>query len=278
MFDSSQYQLIDFGSGEKLETFGGVVVRRQTPSVSTDGSLHRPQRTDLAFRTRSGTLDRGTWQGQPPVSWQVRHTRKNFWLKPTPAGQVGLFPEQHHNWEWIEGTGLQLAGKKALNLFGYTGGTTMSLASQGAAITHIDAASNVVKWARKNAESSNLIDAPIRWIAEDALKFVNREVKRGSKYDILVADPPTYGRGPNNETWKFEEHISPLLEGLSRLASPKLSMLILSCHTPEFDQTDLLNLIQPYFDLTAGTTEAFALELMTPDRRVLGCGHCVRFK
>ncbi len=187
--------------------------------------------SSLRFRKRNRT---GKWDGSPPELWQIGHRQKIFNLKPTPAGQVGIFPEQALNWSWIESQPQELSGLSALNLFGYTGGTTLSLASRGASVVHVDSARNVVRWARQNAADSKMEHLPIRWIVEDAVKFVKRESVRGSKYDILVADPPSYGTGPKRERWKFEEDFETLLALLAEVSSRKLRMALISCHTTGF--------------------------------------------
>lgn len=287
MFDSDQYQLLDFGGGEKWESFGGIVVRRQTPSVGQRGRTRSseskfranhadpvPPISDLRYQIDGS---RGAWTGSPPLQWQVQHGAKLFLLKPTPAGQLGIFPEQATNWEWIESLPGDLTGLMALNLFGYTGGTTMSLASRGVSVVHVDAAQNVMKWARTNAERTGLQQHPIRWIVEDAVKFVNREFQRGSKYDVLIADPPSFGRGPKNELWKFSEQIDGLLAGLASIAARNLRMLVLSCHSPGIDQQDLSRLAHRHFDLSHGKSSSFVLELKTIEQKRLASGHCFRF-
>ena len=287
MFDSDQYQLLDFGRGEKWECFGGVVVRRETPSALVSGrsselkSSSRPINSRAVARVSDLRYQlggpRGVWTGSPPDQWQVRHSSKFFLLKPTPAGQLGIFPEQAANWDWIEALPGDLSGLKALNLFGYTGGTTMSLALRGVSVVHVDAAKNVMKWARANAEKSGQLRLPIRWIVEDAVRFVNREFQRGSKYDVMVADPPSFGRGPKNEHWKFSEQIDGLLAGLASIAAPRLRMLVLSCHSPGFNQLNLSRLAHRHFSLSHGKSNSIALELPTSDQRKLASGHCFRF-
>jgi 23S rRNA (cytosine1962-C5)-methyltransferase len=276
MFDPDQYQLLDFGNGEKLEMFGGTVIRRATPSVAEarGKSTDVQWESSLCFRKRDCV---GEWEGDVPASWQIKHLKKTLNLKPTPAGQIGIFPEQATNWSWIESQPQSLAGLNAINLFGYTGGTTLSLASRGASVVHVDSARNVVGWARQNATDSEMGELPIRWIVEDALKFVRRESVRGSKYDILVADPPSYGTGPKNERWKFQNHFEELLALMAEISSAQLQMLIISCHTTGFGVEQLRNSILKHFDLRAGRTDAFSLQLesITGDR--LGCGCCVRY-
>ena len=210
MFTAQQYRLIDFGGGEKLEQFGDYVIRRETPSISSDSRLQvdkRQWKSDAAFvqnlgddqslglkptrspsfklpnRSRRWISDMGLvstlWGDE---DWSVEHQGKRFLLKLAPSGQVGVFPEQATNWQWIERQSERLSGLNAINLFGYTGGTTMALAKCGVSVTHVDASKSVVKWARDNADASGLGDAPVRWIVDDALSFMQREIKRGHRY------------------------------------------------------------------------------------------------
>jgi len=205
-----------------------------------------------------------------------RETTKTFLLKPTPAGQVGLFPEQVKNWEWIESASSSLEGLKALNLFGYTGGTTLALASRGVAVTHVDAARNVVKWARQNAVASGLDQRPIRWIVEDALKFVRREIKRGATYDILVADPPTYGKGPKKERWVLSDDLESLAAGLSLLSNARPKMLLITCHTPGVGLKDLDRIMGDHFDFES-SPQLCQLGLETSSGKKLASGIAFRY-
>ena len=153
----------------------------------------------------------------------------------------------------------------------------MALASRGAQVVHVDSAANVMKWARENAEASGMGELPIRWIVEDALKFVNREAKRGSKYDIIVADPPSFGRGPKKERWKFEENITELLVGLSSISQSNLTLLLLSCHTVGFGPNELQRLARDCFKVGPGETDSSWLRLETAGGKSLESGSCVRF-
>jgi 23S rRNA (cytosine1962-C5)-methyltransferase len=281
MFEPDQYALLDFGQGTKLESFGGLVILRETKSVPREQAVPldaiRRLSPDLSFHLEHGSNRLGKWTGQPNSEWVVRHRSKQFLLKPTGSGQIGLFPEQAGNWEWIESKCRKLEGLTGINLFGYTGGTTLSLAAQGAAMVHVDAAGSVVRWARENARRSGLGAAPIRWIVEDALKFIRREAKRGNRYDILVADPPSFGTGPKRELWKLSEHLEELLAGLANIAKPEPGMIMISNHTEGYDETILLNLIRRFFALENGNLEALPLSLQTLEGRRLEAGHCVRY-
>ncbi|MCP4479993.1 MAG: hypothetical protein GY818_18070 [Planctomycetaceae bacterium] len=270
-----QYDLLDFGRNEKLECIGGVVVRRETPSAPGG----KASSVDWGQARLRGKVagDKYSWDGIAPADWRFDAGDFQLQLKPTPSGQVGVFPEQSVNWEWIKRCPADLAGVKAINLFGYTGATTLSLANRGAQVVHVDAAKSVVSWARANAQTSGLADSPIRWMVEDALTFVRRELKRGNKYDIIVADPPSFGRGPKGERWKLQRDLFHLIESLSELSRGRCKMVLLSCHTPGVDHRQLKSEVESQFHFEAGTGESFALELRTKENKSLPSGNCFRW-
>ena len=270
-----QYELLDFGRNEKLECIGGVVVRRETPSApgGKTASLVWEQ-SQLRGRVVG---EKYIWDGTAPTDWRFDAGDFELQLKATPSGQVGVFPEQSANWDWIKQCPTDLAGLKAINLFGYTGATTLSLAKRGAQVVHVDAAKSVVSWARANALSSGLADSPIRWMVEDALTFVRRELKRGNRYDIIVADPPSFGRGPKGERWKLQRDLIHLIESLSALSQGRCKMVLLSCHTPGIDHGQLRREVENQFQFESGTGSSFALELCTRDNKSLPSGNCFRW-
>lgn len=233
---SDYYELLDFGAGRKLERFGPWVVDRPSPAAQD----HAPKNPELwskaAARYERSENQRGSWThaGEIAAEWQVSCGPFSLELKLTEYGQVGLFPEQADNWNWIAQQ-VRAAGApiKVLNLFAYTGASTLAAAAAGAEVTHVDAAAGVVAWARRNAKLSGLSDAPIRWITEDASKFVRREIKRGHKYDAVILDPPGYGHGPNGETWKLEEHLGELLTMCGELTAGRRQFFLLTCHSGE---------------------------------------------
>lgn len=280
MFEPDQYELLDFGDGRKLERFGSWIIDRPAP-VAASASVTTPD----AWRSAHARFDRlteqqGRWNGRDrlPTCWTVRHGAVHFLLRPTPFGQVGLFPEQAENWEWI-GRQVGRAGRplQILNLFAYTGGSTLAAAAAGAGVTHIDAARNVVQWARDNAHASQLDDAPIRWIAEDARKFAQRESRRGRSYDAVILDPPSYGHGPKSEVWKLEEHLPQLLETCARLTLDRLAFLLLTCHTPGFGPRQLRTLLGTTLHIPRGQITAYPLKLTTRDGRSLDSGVVARW-
>ncbi len=274
MFQPDQYTLIDFGDGEKLERFGDYTVRRQSPSVDQYHTDKRDWDCDLRFRRSAKT----GWAPKPPTdrAWSIQHGNKRFVLKQSPAGQVGIFPEQTSNWDWIRDRSDRICGMKAINLFGYTGGTTMQLADCGVEVTHVDAAKPVVHWARQNADRSDLLSDNIRWIVDDALTYLRREVKRNHRYQIVVADPPSFGRGPKGSVWKLQRDLPLLFEQISAVTDD-LQMLIVSCHTPETTAEDLRRLAVNELPVERRTGEALSLELHSRSQKTLRSGECFRW-
>ena len=204
--------------------------------------------------------EQGRWtlRGDPARRWTIAHGRMTFELRRTDFGHVGLFPEQTGNWNWIAeqvrrspsaGTmySWSAGAMKVLNLFAYTGGSTLAAAAAGAAVTHVDAARNIVAWARRNAELSALGNAPIRWIAEDAVKFVQREVRRGNRYDAVILDPPSYGHGAHGEAWRLAEDLPRLLALCAELTARRPRFVLLTCHTPGLSPARLRELLATAF-------------------------------
>ena len=204
-----QYALLDFGEGRKLESFAGLNIDRPSPPASPF-EIQQPNRWSSSIAIEDKQLTE-----RLPSDWRVHYQSLCFHLKLTPFGHVGIFPEQAACWQWLTE---QIVARKwsqppeALNLFGYTGGSTLAMAAAGARVVHVDASAPAVKWARVNASASQLEQHPIRWIVEDARKFVQREVRRGRRYDLIVMDPPSYGHGPGGKPWEIEQHLPDLLE------------------------------------------------------------------
>lgn len=239
MFTAREYELIDFGAARRLERFGGVVVDRPCPTAG-DGLPAVPAhwaRVDLRFDRANDQSGRWTGRGAEcdgSAPWLARHGELTFELRPTPLGQVGLFPEQATCWDWIAQQVRRVGrGARVLNLFAYTGGSTLAAAAAGAEVVHVDAARPMVAWARRNATRSGLSAAPIRWIVEDAAKFVAREARRGRRYDGLILDPPSYGHGPRGEPWKIERHLDDLLSGCAAILAERPAFVLLTCHSPQ---------------------------------------------
>lgn len=280
MFVYNQYELLDFGEGRKLERFGGYVLDR--PAIGTEATERQLTQNEWKNAARYARTegDRGRWSYRFPLpsTWEINYGRLVFEIKPTEFGHVGLFPEQVANWDWIVQQVERIEPPvKVLNLFAYTGGSTLAAAAKGAEVVHIDAAENTVAWARQNAAHSGLAEAPIRWIAEDAEKFVRRELKRGNRYDAVVLDPPSYGHGPKGETWKIGEDLAPLLSLIAELTDGNPKFLLLTSHSPSFTPTVLRQYLTDAFDRdTCRRAVAEGMTIATGDGRQLPSGSMVR--
>jgi len=280
MFASEVYQLLDFGKGRRLEQFGPWRVDRPCPGAEQI-PVADPALWPLAQARFERTAENeGTWRlaAEVPERWTIAHGRLGFELKRTPFGHLGLFPEQAANWDWLAE---QLAAAahpvKVLNLFAYTGGSTLAAAAAGAEVVHVDAAANVVAWARRNAELSGLAQAPIRWIVEDAVKFAKRQLRRGDRYDAVILDPPSYGHGAHGEVWRLSKHLPRLLEICSQLTAGRRQFVLLTSHTPEFGARRLERLLVEALDDDCGVTTAGPMTLQDASGRELPSGVVVRW-
>ena len=230
------YELLDTSSGEKLERWGKYQLVRPDPQViwKTDRVLPGWRKPNARYHrsSRGG----GEWEFfDLPEQWSIHYRDLTFQLKPFSFKHTGLFPEQAVNWDWMSDK-IKTASRggrqiKVLNLFAYTGGATASCAAAGAAVTHVDASKGMVGWARENARSSGLEDAPIRWIVDDCMKFVERENRRQNHYDGILMDPPSYGRGPKGEIWKIEDTIHDLVKACASLLSDDPIFFLINSYT-----------------------------------------------
>ncbi|MCA9263619.1 MAG: class I SAM-dependent methyltransferase [Planctomycetales bacterium] len=281
MFESEQYELVDFGEGRRLERFGPYLIDRPCPAATSVRPMEPSRWKDADCRYTRVDRQRGKWKrvGSAPDTWQVRHGDACFAARLTPPGQVGLFPEQAENWDWLrQQVRRSDQPLRVLNLFAYTGGSTLAAAAAGAEVTHIDAAANVVKWARSNAELSGLAEAPIRWITEDARKFVQREIKRGNQYQGIILDPPSYGHGPHGEGWKIQDDLLPLLRACGQLCRDQLRIVLLTCHSPGFGAAELeACLMDTLWGHCQAGVIARTLYLRTADGRRLPSGTVARW-
>ncbi len=227
------YEVLDCSKGEKLERWGSYILIRPDPQVIWD-----TPRANKGWKHPDGIYHRsskggGEWESiDLPEQWAIRYDGLTFNLKPFSFKHTGLFPEQASNWDWF-GRLIRDAGRpvKVLNLFAYTGGATLSAAKAGASVTHVDASKGMVNWARENARASGLEDAPIRWLVDDCVRFVEREIRRGNHYDAIIMDPPSYGRGPKGEVWKIEDSIHPLIRLCADLLSDNPLFFLVSSYT-----------------------------------------------
>ncbi len=253
------YEVIDGGDGMRLERIGEVVIARQsaqalwTPQLSKDQWDARVCATH--YRPDQGP---GSWSynKRVPDAWPITFGDVTLEMRLTPFGHIGMFAEQQVQWPWLTERMRERADPTALNLFAYTGGSTLACAAGGARVTHLDAVKGIVNWARSNAAASGLGDAPIRWIPDDALKYVRREVRRGRRYDAIVLDPPTFGRGPQGSVWKIERDIVELLSLCEQLLSDEPSLLLLSAHTPGVTAAVLRNLLAPLVAKRGGVLQS----------------------
>lgn len=230
----NDYEIIDTSSGEKLERWGDTLLIRPDPQIIWD-----TQKTDTAWKNSHGRYMRsdkggGEWDFYKKVrdSWIISYKELKFNIRPTGFKHTGLFPEQAVNWDYF----LDIIPKqnreiKVLNLFAYTGGATLACAKAGAKVCHVDSSKGMISWAKDNALVSGLIEKPIRWIVDDCLKFVAREIKRGNKYDAIIMDPPSYGRGPNGEVWKLEENIFEMVSLCADVLSDNPLFFVLNSYT-----------------------------------------------
>ena len=228
-----EYELLDCGSGEKLERWGDKLLVRPDPQAiwNTPRRHHGWKRPDGRYlRSSAGG---GSWEkGRLPGQWQVRYKNLTFQVKPMNFKHTGLFPEQAVNWEFAQEQ-IKRAGRpvSVLNLFAYTGAASAACAAAGASVCHVDAAKGMVQWARENARASGLEEAPIRWIVDDCAKFVEREIRRGRRYDAIIMDPPSYGRGPTGEVWKLEDNLYPFVELCAGVLSDEPLFVIINSYT-----------------------------------------------
>ncbi len=285
MFAQDQYQLLDFGGGRRLERFAEWILDRPCPAADND-TIADPEawgRADARFVRAEN--DKGRWnvvgEQELPQRWSVAHDPFRLELKLAPFGHVGLFPEQAANWDWIAQQ-VRSAGRtlKVLNLFAYTGGSTLAAAAAGAEVTHVDAARNTVAWARRGAELSGLADAPIRWIVDDAVKFVRRELKRKNHYDAVILDPPSYGHGAGGEVWQLAKDLPQLLAMCGRLTAGSRAFILLTCHTPGYGQNELLAMVREALGSERGSGQFLAqpLSIVAATGKRLPSGMSVRWE
>ena len=232
--DWKDYELIDCSAGEKLERWTREILIRPDPQVIWNSPRENRLWAQPGARYVRSRTGGGKWQTfkRIPAVWQVRYKDLTFNIKTMGFKHTGLFPEQAVNWDWFSNK-IKKADRpvKVLNLFAYTGGATLAAAAAGASVTHVDASKGMVTWAKENAVTSGLGDAPIRWLVDDCVKFVEREIRRGNHYDGIIMDPPSYGRGPKGEIWKIEEKIYSLVCLCEKLLSKDPLFFLINSYT-----------------------------------------------
>ena len=285
----NDYEVIDCSKGEKLERWGDYLLVRPDPQVIWD-----TPKKEKGWRKMNGHYHRsskggGEWEFfQLPKEWTIQYSlpinkKLTFHLKPFSFKPTGLFPEQAANWNWFSQLIADAVSKgrqvKVLNLFAYTGGATLAAAAAGASVTHVDASKGMVTWAKENAISSGLKDAPIRWLVDDCVKFVEREIRRGNHYDAIIMDPPSYGRGPKGEIWKIEESVYPLIQLCSQILTDNPLFFLINSYTTGLQPAVLSYMISTVLGTANGTVTASEIGLpVSSNGLVLPCGASGRYE
>lgn len=285
----NDYEVIDCSKGEKLERWGDYLLVRPDPQVIWD-----TPKKEKGWRKMNGHYHRsskggGEWEFfHLPKEWTIQYSlpinkKLTFHLKPFSFKHTGLFPEQAANWNWFSQLIADAVSKgrqvKVLNLFAYTGGATLAAAAAGASVTHVDASKGMVTWAKENAISSGLKDAPIRWLVDDCVKFVEREIRRGNHYDAIIMDPPSYGRGPKGEIWKIEESVYPLIQLCSQILTDNPLFFLINSYTTGLQPAVLSYMISTVLGTANGTVTASEIGLpVSSNGLVLPCGASGRYE
>jgi 23S rRNA (cytosine1962-C5)-methyltransferase len=276
-----EYEVIDCSKGEKLERWGKYLLVRPDPQVIWD-----TPRTNNGWKQRSAHYHRskkggGEWEFfDLPKQWDLHYKNLTFHLKPFNFKHTGLFPEQAVNWDWFSEK-IRHANRpvKVLNLFAYTGGATVAAAAAGASVTHVDASKGMVTWAKENAVSSGLSNAPIRWIVDDCVKFAERELRRNNHYDAIIMDPPSYGRGPKGEIWKIEDAVFPLVKLCARLLSDQPLFFLINSYTTGLQPAVLAYMLGTELRKFYGTIDAQEIGLLVSSTGLtLPCGASGRWE
>lgn len=271
----SDYELLDSGNSRRLERFGKYVISRPDPQAIWKIGLAQADwdKADAKY------LEKDWDKNSLPAKWELSYKDIKFYAKLTPFKHTGVFPEQILNWEFIEDK-IKITEKpiNVLNLFGYTGISSLVCAANGAKVTHIDGSKPSITWARENQELSGLSDKPIRWILDDALEFTAREARRGNKYDAIIMDPPVYGHGPNGEIWDFNKSFPQLLENCKKILTDKPAFIIVNAYAISSSSIMLCNMLEDYLNLKMENIEHGELALEEKSRkRYLSTGIFARF-
>lgn len=275
------YQVLDTSAGEKLERWGKYILVRPDPQVIWDAGHTTPEWKNKNGHYHRSSKGGGQWEFfNLPEQWTISYEDLTFHLKPFSFKHTGLFPEQAVNWDWASNL-IRNAGRpvKVLNLFAYTGGATVACAKAGANVTHVDASKGMVTWAKENAVASGLSDAPIRYLVDDCVKFVEREIRRGNTYDAIIMDPPSYGRGPKGEIWKIEEKIHPLVQLCTKVLTKEPLFFLINSYTTGLQPAVLAYMLglemQSRF---GGSVTADEIGLPVRNGLVLPCGASGRWE
>ncbi len=277
----TDYEVLDTGDGEKLERWGDIILRRPDPQTIWPKAQEKLWKSAQAHYHRSERGGEWEFLKKLPERWTVSHEGLDFYVRPTGFKHTGLFPEQAANWIWMSGL-IRKDGRKdikVLNLFGYTGGATLACAAAGAHVTHVDAAKGMVLWAKENRELSKLPEDRFRWIVEDALRFVQRELRRGNSYDGILMDPPSYGRGPSGEVWKLENELYGLIDTCAQALSKEPLFFLINSYTTGFQASVLSNMLEKcVVSRFGGKVDSEELCLPVTTGGVLPCGASGRWQ
>lgn len=293
------YELIDSGEGLKLERYGDFVMSRPDPEALWKKSLDKKEwdKASLVFE-RSGTKSKWIIKNGTPKDWNISFGGLKFVIRPTYFKHIGIFPEQLLNWQWMAGLIKNADGKglssrnevergkplrsqpiKVLNLFAYTGGATLACAMSGAEVCHVDGSKSAVVWARENAELSGLEDAPVRWLIEDVVSFLKREIKRGRKYDAIIMDPPSFGHGPKDELWKIEEDFLVLMDLCKKVLSDDPLFVLINGYTAGYSSIVYENILKDLMNNFNGIIESGELVIEeSKNKRLLPAGIFARWE
>ena len=269
------YEILDMANGEKLERWKDIILARPDPQIIWKEKSYPEKWKKVNARYIRSNTGGGHWEysKKMPSNWQVKYKNLTFNIKPMGFKHTGLFPEQAVNWDWMINK-IQNAKRniKVLNLFAYTGGATVACSYAGASVCHVDSSKGMTLWAKENIVSSGLKDRPVRFIVDDVVKFVNREIRRGNKYDAMIMDPPSYGRGTNGEVWKFEENIADLVKLCTKVLSDKPLFFLINSYTTGISSTVLENILKLNIKAT-GKFSCGEIGLpMTASSMILPCG------
>jgi len=276
------YEILDCSKGEKLERWGDYILLRPDPQVIWDTPKIAKEWNELNAHYHRSQKGGGEWEFfSLPEQWQISYGELTFNLKPFSFKHTGLFPEQAANWDWFTRK-IKEANRpiKVLNLFAYTGGATLATALAGASVTHVDASKGMVNWAKENAASSGLSAKPIRWLVDDCIKFVEREIRRGNTYDAIIMDPPSYGRGPKGEIWKIEDNIHPFIKLCTKLLSKTPLFFLVNSYTTGLAPGVLEYILRTeLFELEDGSVNSGEIGLpVSSNGLILPCGASGRWE
>ena len=270
------YEILDMSDGEKLERWGNIYLVRPDPQIIWKEKIFSNKWKKINARYNRSKTGGGSWEytSNLPKAWQIKYNDLVFNIKPMGFKHTGLFPEQAVNWDWmINKIKCEKREIKVLNLFAYTGGATVACLSAGASVCHVDSSKGMTAWAKENVISSGLEKKRVRYIVDDVLKFVSREIRRGNKYDAIIMDPPSYGRGANGEVWKFEENIDELIKLCSKVLSDNPLFFLVNSYTTGISSTVIENILKMDLKIKKGKYSSGEIGLpMTDSKLTLPCG------